>query len=400
MKKSITQVMATLCLGAAALQGADLPVAPVAAYPVDRAHGQAVFSAMVAHPNGKVYMGTCTHGGFAHLVELNPRTGKVRDVADMQDVTGQRDPEMIPQSKIHTQIVVDKQNRLWFGTWAEEFRSRTHSKGYPGGHLISYDPATDQCTNHGILFPQLVERPKAVSEHGGYLIAIAINARKDTLYILTGDTVRLVIYDIATGKHFTAGEVPTTGDPHYAIRDLEVAADGNVYLFDTFGQLRRYVPASRKIEPLEIWIPGSDGKRANVPFQMAIDPTGRRIYGSGSGTTKLFELLVEAGKPMSIKDLGPSFGTRGLVRNSQICGMTVGGNGTLYYGSGGGGALFAYEPARGKVHVGQLQTTNQSPPAQARYVGAAYTAPDGTIYLGGTFELSGKPALCFMQYKP
>ena len=397
----IMRYLAVLCLVATPVQGDDYPAATIRVYPVSRDQGQSVFSGMVAHPNGKVYMGTCNQDGrFAHLVELDPQSGTVRNVADMQVVTGQYDVEMIPQSKIHTQIVVDKWGRLWFGTWAEEFRSRSYPKGYPGGYLISYDPATDQCTNHGILFPQLVERPKSVSEHGGYLIAIAINAGKDTLYILTGDTVRLVVYDIVTGKHFTAGEVPTTGHLHYAIRDLEVAADGNVYLFDTFGQLRRYVPASRKIEPLKIWIPGSNRKSANVPFQMAIDPTGTRIYGSGSGTCGLFELLVEHGKPPRIKDLGPSFDKAARPVNPQICGMTVGLNGVLYYGPGGGATLYGYEPTRGKFHIGQLQTTNQAQKVFANYVGAACTSPDGTIYLGGSFKLSQQNSLCFIKYTP
>ena len=82
----------------AARAAAAEPAAPTVAargYPVPPAMGQTMFSGLAPAADGYVYMGACNHKGPAHLVRLDPRTGKVADLGNMQDVTGEHDPELI-----------------------------------------------------------------------------------------------------------------------------------------------------------------------------------------------------------------------------------------------------------------------------------------------------------------
>ena len=412
MKKLLGFVFACLCLwrvttvvsGEEPNEVSQKEIA-IQSYPIDDSLGNYVFSAMAAHPNGRIYLGTSIKGRkFAHLVELDPSTGQVRDVADMLKVTGQTDKEMVPQSKIHTQIVVDKRGRLWFGTWAEEFRNTSFRKGYPGGHLVSYDPKTAQAVDHGILVGPRVEKPKKVSDYGLYLIALDINRDRNELYILTGDEIRLLVYDITTGQHFTAGIIdgPAENLVHYGIRDLKVTADGNVYIFDHWGRIIRYDPERKKLEPLDLWIPG--GK---LPFQVGINRSRTRIYGAGASGNRLFELDVSPGKPPRVVDLGPAYDTftsRGALSLGLVHAVVVAADDRVYYPSTGGkrGELFLYDPATGKrSHLGSMRVANidSSQPVYASGGWAGCLAPDGTIYFGGVDRGAKKEQLCFFEIR-
>ena len=380
-------------------------------YPVSNSLGHYVFSAMAAHPNGRVYLGTSIKGGkFAHLVELDPLTGRVRDVADMLKVTGQTDPQMVPQSKIHTQIVVDRQGRLWFGTWAEEFRNTSFSKGYPGGHLVSYDPKTKRAVDHGILVGPRVENPIAVNDYGLYLIALDINRDKNELYILTGDEIRLLVYDITTGKHFTAGIIDApTEHVHYGIRDLKVTADGNVYIFDHWGRIIRYDRHQQKLQPLDLWVPGSNKQGMSLPFQVGIDGSRTKIYGAGASAHRLFELEVIPETPPRIEDLGPAYGAFDGQSESSfgvVHAVVVASDGRVYYpstGGGGRGGLFMYDPAnKTRSYLGRMRVSNADPSQMTCASGgwAGCLASDGTIYFGGTDHGSRQQQLCFFAFKP
>ena len=378
----------------------------VQSYPVDDSLGHYVFSAMSAHPNGRVYLGTSIKGRkFAHLIELDPSTGQVRDVADMLKVTGQTDKEMVPQSKIHTQIVVDKRGKLWWGTWAEEFRNRSFLKGYPGGHLVSYDPKTAQAVDHGILVGPRVEKPKKVSDYGLYLIALDINRDRNELYILTGDEIRLLVYDITTGENFTAGIIngPAENLVHYGIRDLKVAADGNVYIFDHWGRIIRYDPERKNLEPLDLWIPSSNRQGMGLPFQVGINRSRTKIYGAGAAGNRLFELDVSPGKPPHVVDLGPAYDAfpgPEMPAFGVVHAVVVAADERVYYSSTGGrrGELFMYDPATGKrSHLGSMRVVNAdtSQPVYASGGGAGCLAANGTIYFGGTDHGAKKEQLCF-----
>ena len=380
----------------------------VQSYPVDDSLGHYVFSAMSAHPNGRVYLGTSIKGRkFAHLVELDPSTGRVRDVADMLKVTGQFDKQMVPQSKIHTQIVVDKRGRLWFGTWAEEFRSSGFPKGYPGGHLVSYDPNTAQAVDHGVLIGPRVEEPTKVSDYGLYLIALDINRDKNELYILTGDEIQLLVYDITTNKHFTAGTIdaPAENLVHYGIRDLKVAADGNVYIFDHWGRIVRYDREKKKLEPLDLWIPGSNKQGMCMPFQVGINAQKTKIYGAGSAGHRLFELEISPGKPPHIEDLGPAYDAFDGPNASAfgvVHAVVVATDGRVYYPSTGGGELFMYDPdTKKRSYLGRMRIANAG---QARLYAsggwAGCQTPDGTIYFGGADHGSKQEQLCFFAIVP
>lgn len=381
-------------------------------HPVPAALGDTMFSALAQGSNGRMYMGTCNSKGPAHLIRLDPATGHIVDLGDMQEVTGEHDPELIPQSKIHTQLVFDSRGRLWFGTHSEEIYSRKGyaqwPKGYSGGHLVRYSPGSDRFEDFGIFYPRIAKRPSDITECGLYYISMAIDPANRLLYMVTGDNVFLVVFDMK--RHRVLARHPVlTSYPypeswhrgHANPRDLEVAADGNVYLFSYEGQLLRYVRERDELERLDVWIPGSDKEQRNMPYELAIDKTGTHIYGNGALEGTLFELTV--GRKPSIRDLGFAF--EGFdTQRTVVHAITMGADGKVYYAGDHNVALFVYDPATGTRRCLGRVTASNIEGATMRTAWAACTAADGSLWFAGWVEcpdIGGKTQrpLCFVRIR-
>jgi outer membrane protein assembly factor BamB len=392
----------------ASAAGAGGKVAPFQGFPVPPGTGTAMFSALTAHPNGKIYMGTCNDVGRpAHLLSLEPKTRRVRALGNMRDVTCEHDKQLIAQSKIHTQLVVDARGHIWFGTHCEEVYTFPDGgldrwkKGYAGGHLVSYDPKANRFKDHGILFPKKAKYPKDKSEFGESLISMAIDRENDRIYAVTDPHVYFVVFDIKTKKVHNAGTVlrkyPPTRPGFASPRDLVLAADGNVYFFTYEGRLMRYNSRSKALERFKEHIPGSGGGKANMPFQLMSNRSRTKIYGNGSGSGRLFELTVENGNAPRLTDLGPAFGLE--TRATVIHALTFGPDQNLYYAPDWSGHLYCYNPkTRVRSYLGAMTMLNLAKAKDAS-AWAACTGPDGVVYFGGVI---GKPTekLGIMAYKP
>ncbi|MCC6445136.1 MAG: hypothetical protein IT210_16965 [Armatimonadetes bacterium] len=153
--------------------------------PAPPGSGEYMFSAIAAGPDGRIYMGTApTDVSFAHLLRYDPASGRVEDLADFRKLTGENDSRLIPQSKIHTQLVFDKKGLLWFGTHCHERDTAQDGglsrfpKGYSDGYCFSFDPKIALFDNRGILLPKKMEFPSSPLEYGESLISAAFDPGK------------------------------------------------------------------------------------------------------------------------------------------------------------------------------------------------------------------------------
>ena len=63
-----------------------------------------------------IYIGSSIHGGAAQLYQYDPRTDRIRHIADIVDFLGMSGRGIRLPGKIHTCFVEDRQGRIYFGT--------------------------------------------------------------------------------------------------------------------------------------------------------------------------------------------------------------------------------------------------------------------------------------------
>jgi hypothetical protein len=130
-------------------------------FPVNTKHN-AIWDFNWGH-DGKMYVALCGELGNAlnaFLYEYDRQTGSLEFCFDAGRET-MADPRMIPPSKIHTSIAPIREGKVIMTTHTTA-RSRVHPywlfdqhythqwEGYPGSHILVWDPATRQCSNLGI----------------------------------------------------------------------------------------------------------------------------------------------------------------------------------------------------------------------------------------------------------
>src|SRR5436190_2643516 len=104
--------------------------------------------------NGKVYVGTAAYGFNSYLVEFDPKTAKQRIVIDTNRVCGLtvKGPTYAAQAKIHTRNYVGPSGKIYVGSKQGYRKGKDDTADYPGGYVITYDPATDKAENLGMPF--------------------------------------------------------------------------------------------------------------------------------------------------------------------------------------------------------------------------------------------------------
>ena len=130
-------------------------------FPVSTKHN-AIWDFNWGH-DGKMYVALCGELGNslnAILFEYDRQTGSLEFCFDTGRET-MADPRMIPPSKIHTSITPIRDGKVLMTTHTTA-RSSVHPywlfdqhythqwEGFPGSHVLVWDPATRQCSNLGI----------------------------------------------------------------------------------------------------------------------------------------------------------------------------------------------------------------------------------------------------------
>ncbi|MBI5690020.1 MAG: hypothetical protein HZC55_07945 [Verrucomicrobia bacterium] len=119
--KPVLAALLLLGLHLPALPAAEAPpFIPVKHYRFSTEHKDAqMWSALYIASNGKIYVGLCTHADAANLYEFDPATEKMRHLANLTEVSGERGQATWTNGKIHVQMQ-ELDGWVYFGSLSED----------------------------------------------------------------------------------------------------------------------------------------------------------------------------------------------------------------------------------------------------------------------------------------
>jgi hypothetical protein len=287
-------VVAALVLAAAAASGPSplpaqergaplqLRTVPIRHYAFSDVDKEAHFwSALYIASNGKIFVGLSTHADAATLYEFDPRTGTMRQLANLTVLLGERGRGIWTNGKVHVQMQ-ELDGWVYFGSLSED----------------NGPPAIDAASYEG-------PRWFRVNIENGRVEALG---RINAFWGLLGqamDTKRRIIYGLAENGHLyryfidqDRTEDMGRVDDWDICRTIVIDDDGNVYGTYTPGRLWKYDVTTDRILDLEhVRLPVVNQSRTmanpmldrKAQWRIAEwDPVERVIYGIVGGSNLLF----------------------------------------------------------------------------------------------------------------
>ena len=297
--------------------------------------------------NGKIYVGTAKYGFNAYLVEFDPKTSTQRVVLDVNQVCGLevKGPTYAAQSKIHTRNFVGPSGTIYVGSKQGYRRGKDDTADYPGGYVMTYDPATGKAESLGMpLKSEGVNDVAADEAHG-------------LIYVVSCEEHHWVILDRKT-KAYREPDLKLRLTP-YAQTFLDHQGRGVVLTRDF--RLARFDPVTRQLTVAGL---ASDGKPVGAaddklgPACWAATPDGKAAYLIRMSDSTLFRIdLTADGPTVPVADLGRLIEGKGFdSRGSLIFGhdgkvyAIVRVDNTTKFGTGYLHHLVSYDPATKKPH--------------------------------------------------
>lgn len=136
--------------------------------------------------NGKVYVGPAKYQVNACLVEFDPQTEQQKIVLDTNKLCGLNAKGYAAQTKFHTRNYVGPSGAIYVGSM-EGYRLKGDESEYPGGYLLTYDPAEDRGECLGMPYP------------GEGIIDVSADEERGLIYVITSMTQRWLVYDMKSG---------------------------------------------------------------------------------------------------------------------------------------------------------------------------------------------------------
>jgi hypothetical protein len=296
--------------------------------------------------NGKVYVGTAKYGYNAYLVEFDPKTAKQRIVVDVNKVCGLdvKGPTYAAQSKIHTRNFVGPSGVIYVGSKQGYRRGKDDTADYPGGYVMTYDPAADRAECLGMPF-----KGEGVND-------VTADEARGLIYVVTCEDHHWVVYDTKAKKYHEPD--PTLRLTPYAQTLLDHKGRGVVVTRDF--KLAVYDPETKKVTVSEF---KSDGKPIGTPDDKlgpacwALAADAKTAYLIRMSDSTLFRIDLAAGGPtVPAADLGRLIEGKGFDSRGSLI---VGCDGKVYalmrvdnatgFGKGYLHHLVSYDPAEKKM---------------------------------------------------
>ena len=358
-----------------------------------------MWSALYAAKNGMVYIGAQAHGAEAHFYQYDPKAGKIRHVADMSELAGEKGKGIRIQAKIHTRFVEDNEGLIYFGTgnqgsgpWNIDPRS------WQGGHWWVFDPGRQVVTDLGVVAPGNSD-----------LYGLAYDSVRHRLYA-TAYNGHFYVFDIKSRTSTDAGRVSNWD----VCRTIVTDDEGNCYGSFERHLIFKYDAAARRLLNLPVRLP-------HDPYQWPLDlarpkldrkdiwrvvewsPRDRVVYGIEGGANYLFSFDPHKGSSGEVRELAQLTAPQLIGRHDlgyATLSMAIGKDNLIYYAPSStafdyssaealGGEIAAYfvsfDPAKGvRRDYGKLVDAKSG----LRVLGTngAACGPDGTIYLFGAVE--------------
>lgn len=307
------------------------------------------YFALLAHPNGKVYVGTAKYGVNSYLVEFDSSSGTQRIVIDTNKVCGATGVGEAAQAKIHTKLYVAPSGMIYCGSMHGHHKGPGNDSGYPGGYVMRYDPKTDRAECLGMPMKEDGVIDVIADEGRGLLYVCTIGVNRWLVGSIREKTYRDLGVTVAA---FAATLVDRQGRAHTLTDKYEVATydpkTEKVQVRPIFTGKARWETKSQ----VPIWVMSPEGRYAYLI--MMNDPTLIRIDLLSNGTVMQAEnlgVMIDGKHPDSRSGLsmGPDGRVYALIRVDNTTGF---GKGYLHH-------LLRYDP-KSKTHedLGVLAVRN------------------------------------------
>ncbi len=294
------------------------------------------YFSLVAGKNGRLYVGTAKYGVNAYLVEFNPATSAFAMVMDVHKTIKVAGTGYAAQAKLHTRNNVGASGTIYVGSKQGYPEKGEHRCDYPGGYVLTYNPATGKCEHYGI----------AKARHG--IISVLPDEARGLAYVSTCSDDRPIDH-----THFMVLNLKTRtyrdlGDMEQAYAFIVLDNKGRAYHPVRGGTVARFDPATNKLERMSVTI---DGRPAGAPFtgdhailNWDASPDRKALYAVEMSTNGLYRFdLTGDGKVLAGRRLGDML--PGATR-TDCRAMCVGPDGTVW------AAVTNYsKPGRGWLHL-------------------------------------------------
>ncbi|MEO2048926.1 MAG: hypothetical protein ABGX16_20405 [Pirellulales bacterium] len=259
--------------------------------PEKYANTKSGYTAFVGGPDGKIYLGTANYYDYGLWLAYDPADRSLTPVVDMREKIGEHRFDINTQSKTHSQLAVGPDGRIWGGTKQghELFTTRPEigeqSGGYPGGHLVSYDPATGVARDHGVLRNQ-----------DGLMNGIVDQERR-RIYFKTEPRTHFLIYEIDSNQVIDKGRVGTWS------RYIDMDDKGDVWI-PNHQRMTKYDADKDELMEFEVHVEGA-GSPYEKPYACVIggggikrgadfNQRGMKLYGGDLRNIQEFDLARAA----------------------------------------------------------------------------------------------------------
>jgi len=223
----------------------------------DLAHD--TYNAIFAASDGKIYYilssESIDRGG--QMYAYDPRTDKVRFVADLTEICGEKGQKSIPQGKSHVNFY-ERNGRLYFATHVGVYEMvdgmerlpeniPAGYRPYPGGHFISYDLRTGD-------FEDL-----ALTSDGEGILTMTMDEVRGDIYAITWPKGNFLHYNFQKNKLKNLGLISSMGEAGIPGDDYRVLCrsmvidpqDGAVYFSTAEGDIFSYRRDSELVQKLQ-----------------------------------------------------------------------------------------------------------------------------------------------------
>lgn len=329
--------------------------------------------------DGQIYVGSAKYGENSFLIRFDPKTRDQAIVLDTNKTCGVSGRGYASQAKLHTRNFVGLSGKIYVGS-KQGYRKDGDTSDYPGGYVMSYDPATGKSECLGMPMK------------GQGVIDVVEDEARNRLFAVTCEDQFWMVGDLKGTAYRQIAEKLS----RYAMTLLD--HDGNAFALTDNFQLARFDAKSGAVTLRDIDIDGATWKREDdnaIPtWQIAAD--GRTAYVLLMNDARLIQLDLHTpgSGPIAGKRLGAM--VEGKHPDSR-CGMTIGPNGDVYaivrvdnetkFGTGYLHHIAHYDPMTGKIRDrGVIRVKNpdytefnDATGKQKPYHHGFHTLPDGTL---------------------
>ena len=313
------------------------------------ANSKSGYTAFVGGPDGKIYVGSANYYDYGKWLAYDPRNRSIREVVNMRRTLAENFFDVNTQGKTHSQLAVGPDGKIYGGTKQghELFTTRPEigeeRNGYPGGHLVSYDPATGVGQDLGVMRAQ-----------DGLMNGIVDHERR-RIYFKTEPRTHFLIYEFDTHQVIDKGRIGTWS------RYIDMDDEGNVWI-PNHGHMTKYDVWKDELQELEVRVEG-EGPAYSKPYACVIggggikqgadfNKRGMKLYGGDHTQIQEFDLARAANGMVPMRYVCRAV-PEPYEESSDIHTMIQDAKGRIYWTADAGGSpkqtlIMRYDPRLGK----------------------------------------------------